>query len=176
LLARESNGGWKKVDTLPSATTGSGISNYHVRKDLGKASEYQIVLVIAKVHYSIKSQPFKIKALSAHNNEGGHSWSHDHDYDSDYDNYYDHDHDKNSGKNGNHDYNHYRPSSDYDSDYNSDYDHSYSGHRHDNDDSWSSSYDDDKKHYLQVITPTLSTVWDADSYQSVTWKYDGSCK
>lgn len=41
-----------------------------------------------------------------------------------------------------------------------------------------SDYSDDygsKKDYLRIITPNDGTTWDADSYQSVTWSYDGSC-
>ena len=70
LFARQSDGSWKKVDELPSATTGSGISNYHVRKDLGRASAYIIVLVIDKVNYHVATEPFKIKQTSQHSNEG----------------------------------------------------------------------------------------------------------
>jgi hypothetical protein len=39
------------------------------------------------------------------------------------------------------------------------------------------SYDSDyhSKSYLRITTPNSGTVWQADSYQSVTWSYDGSC-
>ncbi|CAO3692599.1 unnamed protein product [Umbelopsis ramanniana] len=112
LFARQSDGSWKKVDELPNATTGSGISNYHVRKDLGKASAYIIVLVIDKVNYHVATEPFKIKQTSQHSNEGD----------------------------------------SYDDD----------------------SYGNNGKSYLRPITPNSQTVWDADSFQSATFSYDGS--
>ena len=114
LFARQSDGSWKKVDELPSATTGSGISNYHVRKDLGKASAYIIVLVIDEVNYHVATEPFKIKQTSQHSNEG--------------DSYDD------------------------------------------------NSYGNSGKSYLRPITPNSQTVWDADSFQSATFSYDGSSK
>ena len=114
LLALQSDGSWKKVDDLPSATTGSGISNYHVRKDLGKAPAYKVVFIIEEVDYHVESDSFKIQQTSQHSNEA--------------DSYDD------------------------------------------------NSYGNSGKSYLRPITPNSQTVWDADSYQSATWSYDGSCK
>jgi hypothetical protein len=114
LLAVDNHGHWKKVDTLQSGTTGSGISNYHVRKDLGKAHAYKVVLEIKKVHFSIESEPFRIKSISGHSND-------DESYDDD-------------------------------------------------------SYGNSGKSYLRPITPNSQTVWDADSFQSATFSYDGSSK
>jgi hypothetical protein len=166
LYAVDSPGGnWYKVDTLPSGTTGGGISNYHVRKDLGKAYSYMIVLEIDKVHFTIGSDPFKIKKSINHYNEDSDSWT------------------EWSGDSDSSDFSSYDPSS-YDSngsnsgDYNTNtYDSStstYSYSSHGNDDSVSNP--DDSKRYLRVTSPKLYTVWDADSYQTVTWTYDGSCK
>jgi hypothetical protein len=51
----------KKVDTLQSGTVGSGISNYHVKSDLGTADWYIVVLEIKSANYHIHSKPFEIK-------------------------------------------------------------------------------------------------------------------
>lgn len=166
LLARQTSGEWKKVDTLPSGTTGSGISNYHVRKDLGKASAYMVVLEIDKVHYRVRSEPFKIKPLSGHYNDDENSWY------SKGDEHERHGGNPSSWGGSNNDPDNYDPSYQSPGYTNPSSDPDYTTHS--DDDSWSKHYG--KTNYLRLITPTSKTVWDADSYQSVTWAYDGSCK
>jgi hypothetical protein len=187
LLALDSSNSWKQVDTLPSGTAGGGISNYHVRKDLGKAKAYMVVLEISKIGYRVRSEKFKITAISSHSNGNDDSYSTSSDYygseytnDQDGTDYSDH-------KESDYD-NNYSDKSHY-SDYNeTDYsttqqdDNSSSEHKEWDHNDYSSSSDEDShdsyssKKPLRIVTPTSATVWQADSYQSVTWTYDGSCK
>ncbi|KAG2174158.1 hypothetical protein INT43_004178 [Umbelopsis isabellina] len=166
LLALDASGSWKKVDTLPSGTAGGGISNYHVRKDLGKAKAYKVVLEMSKYGIHIQSQEFKIQAISGHSNDEWNSYDEDGSAHGT-DDYKSWDDDSYSDKSHNEDYD-----TDNDSSYQSDYDSS----EHDNE---SDSYSDHgnsqtlRKDYLRIVTPNSGTVWDADSYQSVTWATNG---
>jgi hypothetical protein len=51
-----------------------------------------------------------------------------------------------------------------------------SGHSNEGDSYDEDSYGYQSKKYLRPITPNSQTVWDADSFQSATWSYDGNCK
>lgn len=109
LLALSESGDWKHVDTLPSGTTGGGISNYHVRSDLGKAKAYKVVIEIVAIQIYIESEEFKITSISSHAD--------------------------------------YAEIQDYKK--------------------------NDNKNYLRIVTPNAGTIWQADSFQSVTWAIDG---
>ncbi|KAI8576347.1 hypothetical protein K450DRAFT_257334 [Umbelopsis ramanniana AG] len=235
LFARQSDGSWKKVDELPSATTGSGISNYHVRKDLGKASAYIVVLVIDKVHYQVATEPFKIKQISGHSNEGDSydedSYSHEDktylrpitpnsqtvwDADSYQSATWSYDGSSNLGYGETVEVFLFARQSDGSWKKVDELPSATTGSRisnyhvrkdlgkasayivvlvidkvhyqvatepfkiksissHSNaDGSDPNSYSPDEKQYLTSITPNYYTVWDADTDQSVTWKYDGS--
>ncbi|KAI9289025.1 hypothetical protein BC943DRAFT_315817 [Umbelopsis sp. AD052] len=236
LFARQSDGSWKKVDELPSATTGSGISNYHVRKDLGKASAYIVVLVIDKVHYQVATEPFKIKQISGHSNEGDYyeedSYSHEDknylrpitpnsqtiwDADSFQSATWSYDGSSNLGYGETVEVFLFARQSDGSwkkvdelpsattgsgiSNYHVRKDlgkasayivvlvidkvhyqvatepfkiKQISGHSNEGDYYEEDSYSHEDKNYLRPITPNSQTVWDADSFQSATWSYDGS--
>lgn len=168
-MALDTSGSWKKVDTLPAGTAGGGISNYHVRKDLGKAKNYKVVLEMSKYNTHIQSQEFKIQAISGHSNDEWNNYGED------------------GSEHGTEDYKSWDDSSysdrshneDYDTDKDSSYQSDYGSSEHDNgSDSYSDSKDSQtlKKDYLSIVTPNSGTVWDADSYQSVTWATDGGRK
>lgn len=141
-----------------------------------------VVLEISKIGYRVRSERFKITAISSHNNGNDDSYdtSTGH-YESDY---------NNDGKSysGHYesDYSHDQDGEIYPGNYEPDhntnyYDDSYKPSSWDHSDYSSSS--DEKSHEshsgkkpLTMVTPTSATVWQADSYQSVTWKFDGSCK
>lgn len=163
-----------------------------------------VVLEISKIGYRVRSEQFKITAISSHNNEDDDSYgtSTGH-YESDYNN--DQDGKSYSGHYES-DYNNDQDGKAWSGDYESDYDTNYQGgsnypdynetnygtSEQDNTTSsgptewdhsdYSSSSDETShdtyngKSPLSMVTPTSATVWQADSYQSVTWKFDGSCK